>query len=300
MGLQELAEALIDKYVLIYIFIIVAAQLACWGRCFYKRKKIERQRRKAELPPDIIMDHSERLADLRKESIWASSVLVVTIFLTPFAIIFVIWLCKGAESEGFAKIAAENGDGLILAFIGLFIWILFSGTDVARNFLGGLGFKTLVAFKSPFQVGDRVTLKGIGGKVTSISTFFVTLQTPNDDLINIPTSGLWSEVLTSANAGERSSLCVMDFFLAPFVTQNELQDSEDTIWNAIQASPYLEVANPMQIFFTQNNNSIQLTAKAYVASTYNEALFKSEVTKAFLNFTAVNKIPLASMRNRVN
>ncbi len=298
MGLEDLAKALIDKYVLIYISVIVTAQLACWGRGFYKRNKIAKQRHSVDLPRDIIIDHSVKLADLRKESIWASSVLVVTIFLAPFAIIFVIWLCKGTESEGFAEIAGKNGDGLILAFIGVFIWILFSGTDVAKNFLGGLGFKTLMAFKSPFQVGDRVTLKGIAGKVTSISTFFVTLQTLNDELINIPTSGLWSEVLTSANAGERSSLCVIDFYLAPFVTQKELQDSEDTIWNAIQASPYLDVTNPMQIFFTQTDKSIQLTAKAYVASTYNEALFKSEVTKAFLNCTALNKIPLASMRNR--
>jgi len=297
MNPANLAEALIDKYVFIYILIIVIAQFVCWYPGFLRKKKIRKRRNKEGLPDDIIMDHSERLEDLRKESIWASSVLVATIFLVPFAIIFVIWLCN--DNIEFADIARDNGEGLVIAFIGIFIWILFSGTDVAKNFLGGLGFKTLVAFKRPFQVGDRVTLKGIGGKVTGISTFFVTLKTPNDDLINIPTSGLWSDVLTSVNAGARSSLCVMDFFLAPFVTNDELQKSEDTIWNAIQASPYLEVANPMQIFYSQNNNSIQLTAKAYVASTYNEALFKSEVTKAFLNFTGVNKIPLASMRNRV-
>ncbi len=292
----NLAEALIDKYVLIYILIIVIAQFICWYPGFLIKKKIRKRRKEEGLPDDIIMDHSERLEDLRCESIWSSSVLVATIFLVPFAIIFVIWLCNNNK---FAEIAKINGEGLVIAFIGIFIWILFSGTDVAKNFLGGLGFKTLVAFKRPFQVGDRVTLKGIGGKVTGISTFFVTLKTPNDDLINIPTSGLWSDVLTSANAGARSSLCVMDFFLAPFVTQEELQSSEDTIWNAIQASPYLEVANPMQIFFTQNDKSIQLTAKAYVASTYNEALFKSEVTKVFLSYTAKNKIPLASMENRV-
>ncbi len=35
----------------------------------------------------------------------------------------------------------------------------------------------------------------------------------------------------------------------------------------------------MQIFFSQNSSSIQLSAKTYVASTYNEAVFKSEVTK---------------------
>jgi hypothetical protein len=306
MGISELANALIDPKILIYILIIISSQVLLWYLSYNKRQKIAKQRSKEGLPPDIIINKSEHLEDIRRESIRESIVLVVTIFSLPFIIIGIICIYKelpsdvtgiNTWSDKFYYMVKEEGRGLVITFVGLLVWLLFSGTDVAKGFLGGLGFKTLMAFKNPFQVGDRVTLKGYAGKVISISTFYVKLQTPNDDLVSIPTSGLWSEVLTSANAGERSSLCVMDFFLAPFVTKDELQKSEDTIWDAIQASPYLEVANPMQIFFTQNNNSIQLTAKA-VASTYNEALFKSEVTKAFLNFTAEHKIPLASLRNR--
>lgn len=308
MGISELANALIDPKILIYILIIISSQFLLWYLSYNKRQRIAKRRKEQGLPKDIVINKSELLEDIRRESIWESVVLVATILFLPFIIIGVICIYKELPSgvtgiytwsDKFYYMVTEEGRGLVITFVGLLVWLLFSGTDVAKGFLGGLGFKTLMAFKNPFQVGDRVTLKGIGGKVISISTFYVKLQTPNDDLVSIPTSGLWSEVLTSANAGARSSLCVMDFFLAPFVTTEELQRSEDTIWDAIQASPYLEVSNPMQIFFSQNSNSIQLTAKAYVASTYNEALFKSEVTKAFLNFTAEHKIPLASLRNRV-
>lgn len=86
---------------------------------------------------------------------------------------------------------------------------------MAKGFLGGLAFKTLAAFKTPFQSGDRVTIKGSSGKVVGFDTFFVSLQTVNDDLVSIPTHTLWGEDLISANAGERSSLVVILFYLAP-------------------------------------------------------------------------------------
>ena len=183
--------------------------------------------------------------------------------------------------------------GLAIAFLALLTWTIYSGTDILKAFLGGLAFKTIAAFTQPFQVGDRVTLKGISGKVVKFETFFVMLQTLNDDLISIPTHTLWSEVLTSANAGDRSSLCVMNFYLASFVHANQRQKAEDAIWDAIQASVYYEPSKPMQIYLTQTPDAIQLTAKAYVASTYNEPLFTSDVTRAFLDFVSQEDIALA-------
>ncbi len=50
----------------------------------------------------------------------------------------------------------------------------------------------------------------------------------------------------------------------------------------------------MQIFLAQEPDTIRLTAKAYAASTYNEPLFTSDVTRAFLEFADKEAIPLAS------
>lgn len=44
----------------------------------------------------------------------------------------------------------------------------------------------------------------------------------------------------------------------------------------------------------QERGAIVLTARAYVASTYNEALFKSDVYQAFLDFADKNALPLAA------
>jgi small-conductance mechanosensitive channel len=282
---MELGEMLLNPYVILYLLIVFGSQILIGLSNARRRKNLQEKRRKEGLPPDIIMDHSERLSVIRSETIWQSSILVAAILVVPLLLLLV------AKISG-AEVSQENG--LAIVFIGLLLWVVLNGTDVAKAFLGGLAFKTLVAFKNPLQVGDRVSLKGYSGKVLEIGIFYVTLQTPDDDLVSLPTSTLWSEVLVSANAGERSSLCVMNFYIAPFATQEQRQEAEDTIWDAIQASPYLEVSKPMQIFLSQNLDSIQLTAKAYVASTYNEPLFKSDVTRAFLDFVTEKTIPLAS------
>ena len=282
---MDLAKVLLNVYVILYLLIVIGAQIWIIIRNRNQRRQIQENRQQQGLPPDILLNHAERLSDVRKEALLQSSVLLATIIVVPFLITLIFG----------ALMTAEDRTGLAVTFLGLLGWLLLTGTDVAKSFLGGLAFKTLVAFKNPIQVGDRVTLKGYGGKVLEIGIFFVKLQTLNDDLISIPTRDLWCEVLSSANAGARSSLCVMTFYLAPFSTQKQRQAAEDTIWDAIQASPYFEPSLPMQIFLAQERDAICLTAKAYTASTYNEPLFTSDVTRAFLEFADKEGIPLASL-----
>jgi hypothetical protein len=50
----------------------------------------------------------------------------------------------------------------------------------------------------------------------------------------------------------------------------------------------------MQIYVEQCKDEIVLTAKAYVALTYNEPIFKSDVYQAFLDFADLESIPLDS------
>jgi hypothetical protein len=86
----------------------------------------------------------------------------------------------------------------------------------------------------------------------------------------------------------------MHFYLAPFATHAQRQRAEDVIWESLQASPYCDTAKPMQIYLTQQVNAIRLTAKSYVTSTYAEADFASDVTRAFLEVADAEQIPLAS------
>lgn len=291
--MEFLADALLNGYVLSYLLIVILAQMGLAGWYRFQRYRLTRRRRRQGLPPDILIDQTQRWSELRRGAFWEAGVLLGTVVIVPFIMIYFA-APESALSKTSEEAAAPAQAGLALVFVTLLLWLLLNGTDVAKAFLGGLAFKTLVAFQRPLQVGDRVALKGHRGKVTQLGTFFITLQTSDDDVVNIPTRDLWSEVLVSANAGARASLCVMPFYLDPKVSQEQRQAAEDAIWEAIQASAYFEPAQPMQIYLTQTPEAICLTAKAYVASTYQESLFCSDVTRAFLEFAAREQIPLAS------
>lgn len=289
---SDFVKTFVNPYVLGYLLAVGLGQLGytAWKRV--QRNAVATRRRRQGLPDDLMLSTAQTLAEHRRDALLASAILLLTVTVLPFLLIH---LSAYGENE-------EARNGISIVFAGLVLWMLLIGTDVAKSLLGGLAFRTIVAFQrpAPFQTGDRVTLKGIGGKVIGFDSFFVTLQTPNDDQVSIPTASLWSEVLSSVNAGERASLCVMHFYLAPFVTAEQRDAAEDAIWDAIQSSPYYTPSKPMNIFLGQTPDSIQLTAKAYVASTHNEVVFISDVTRVFLDFASHESIALASSAWRMN
>ena len=279
---------LLSPFVLAYLLIVVGAQLGLAERQRRDRNQREAKRRKAGLDERTILNTGTRLETVRREARVEAGVLLATVVVTPFLLVLI---ADALDSE-----AAREGLGVV--FAALLIWMLFTASDVGKAFLGGLAFRTLIAFKRPFQVGDRVTLKGHAGKVTEIGPFHVRLTTPDDDLVAIPTGSLWGETLVSANAGDRASLCVMPFYLAPFATREQRKTAENGLWDAIQASTFFDFTKPMQIYVEQTDNAIKLIAKAYAANTYDEPLFKSDVASAFLDWAADKRIPLASTRWR--
>ncbi|MGB3641052.1 MAG: mechanosensitive ion channel domain-containing protein [Rivularia sp. (in: cyanobacteria)] len=271
-------------YLLIYLGTIIGTQLLYSLGIYLRQTRTNKRRFARGLPETILIHHAEKQSSRRFDVLIQNFLLLFSVFIVPFLLVSI--------SETDSNINSADKSSLVLVFVLLLIWIFVNGTDLIKAFLNGLAFKTITAFTQPFQVGDRVNLKGIKGKVVKFNTFFVVLITPDDDLISIPTHSLWNEVLNSANSGNRSSLCVINFYLASFNTAEQRQAAEDTIWDAIQSSVYYEPSLPMQIYLSQTPDAIKLTAKAYVASTYNEPLFSSDVTRAFLDFASKANIAL--------
>lgn len=268
-------------YFLIYLGTIIGTQLLYSLGIYLRQTRTNKRRFARGLPETILIHHAEKQSSRRFDVLIQNFLLLASVFVVPFLLVSISSLEDADKSS------------LLLVFVLLLIWIFVNGTDLIKAFFNGLAFKTITAFTQPFQVGDRVKLKGISGKVIKFNTFFVVLITPDDDLISIPTHTLWNEVLNSANSGSRSSLCVINFYLASFNSAEQRQAAEDTIWDAIQSSVYYEPSLPMQIYLSQTPDAIKLTAKAYVASTYNEPLFSSDVTRAFLDFASKANIALA-------
>ena len=278
---MDLGKALLNQYVFAYIVILAGTMVLI--RFFRARqiKKIQIDREKQGLTSEIIIGPQTQLDELQKRA-WLESTIFLSIALVvPFLIAF------SSSPDADAK------SGLAATFVTLLVWMLVSATDIAKSFVGGMAFKLINPQKPSFQVNDRVNLKGYSGKVVDIGIFHVRLNTQDDDQVCIPTMSLWNEVLVTANAGARSSLSVIEFYLMPDTNRAKRKLAEDIIWNSIQTSVYFEPSHPLQIYCFQKPQAIVLQAKAYVASTYKEPDFKSDVTNMVLDKLDENHIHLA-------
>ena len=85
----------------------------------------------------------------------------------------------------------------ILGAAGLAIGLALQGS--LSNFSSGV---MLVAFR-PFKVGDQIDAAGTGGVVDAIGIFSVTLKTPDNRVITVPNSLVYSGTITNYNAEPR-------------------------------------------------------------------------------------------------
>ncbi|MCJ8267770.1 MAG: mechanosensitive ion channel [Psychrosphaera sp.] len=301
----ELLSLFKNPYVFAYVVLIILAQMGYLRHRSNKEAKIAANRADAGLPPQTIVTQSVKLEELKIQAHKETWVLILPLVLLPFLLAgleFVVNACWFNEEAGCSttKASIHSGDGLLFTFFIFLLWLMFTGTELAKAAIGGITFRTVMVLGNTLQVGDRVTIDGNSGKLIDIGVFYLTLVTLDDDKICLPTNSLWGSALTSSNDGDRSSLVCIPFYLSSTNSAKKLQDAEDALWDAIQASNYFEPTKNKQIYYQQEPSYIQLTAKAYVASTYNEPLFRSDITRRFLHFAKKNDILLANQSHTVN
>ncbi len=69
-----------------------------------------------------------------------------------------------------------------------------------QSTLGNLAAGLMIMFNRPFDEGDYVTVAGTGGTVRSVSVVATTIVTPDNQVIVIPNSRVWGDVITNVTA----------------------------------------------------------------------------------------------------
>lgn len=280
-------------------YAVIAYVLVLWLVHWYPERAARRReqlkqakRREAGLPDEQILNPRRAMEQVASDARRAARFVINGFVWLPLAAFGLVYLF-----EAFGLIVGEKqkpAETLAFAFMLILAWVLVTATDLVRTFIGGLAFRALAGWEGTVGVGDRVNVHSHVGRVTSIGTFYLTIVTENDDTINVPSATLLTEDIVSINGGDRTSLCEMTFYLHSDVSAEKRQQAEDAIWEAIQASPYYECQKPIRMLLSQESDHILLTAKAFVNVTYDEPVFKSDVTRAFLDYACANEIPLAT------
>jgi len=100
----------------------------------------------------------------------------------------------------------------MIAFSGLFGAAFgFGLKDLFADIVGGI----VIIFEKPYQIGDKVTIGDKYGEVKDIGIRSTRIQSPSDELVSVPNFTLFSQPVTSGNAGDLAMMIVIDLFIRP-------------------------------------------------------------------------------------
>jgi small conductance mechanosensitive channel len=99
---------------------------------------------------------------------------------------------------------------IVLAALGVDITPLFALVGGAsfiiafalQETLGNLAAGLMIMINRPFDEGDFVQIAGLGGTVKHVSVVSTTVTTPDNQVIVIPNSKVWGDVITNVTASE--------------------------------------------------------------------------------------------------
>ena len=199
--MNNLFHLIINPYTAAYLIILIGAQTLYHQWQKRRRDRLTTYRLTRGLPPNSLTDRSTPLKQQRYQALLEVTLFAITLVIVPVLLVGIANLIKGPESTN-----ATHQNGLTLVFLGLLVIAVFGGLQSANAFVGGLAYKAIAAFSTPFQLGDYVTIKGISGKVVQFNTFFTKINTLNGQQISLPSHTLWHEAIASFTHSATSPL----------------------------------------------------------------------------------------------
>jgi moderate conductance mechanosensitive channel len=163
----------------------------------------------------------------------------------------------------------------MVAFSGLFgAAIGFGLKDLFADIVGGV----VIIFEKPYQIGDKVTIGNIYGEVKDIGIRSTRIQTPSDELVSVPNFTIFSQPVTSGNAGDLAMMIMIDLFIHP---DSDAEKAMKILKEALVTSKYVIISKkyPYTVLLEDFPFYKRVRAKGYVNDLRLEFEFRSEVTR---------------------
>ena len=152
----------------------------------------------------------------------------------------------------------------------------FALQDIVKNIFGGL----LIILDRPFQIGDRINIKGNYGEVVNIGLRNTIVSTLDDNTVTIPNSAIISDSISNANSGALDCMVVVNLWLPINV---DVANVRKIAHEAAITSRYLNIDKPVVILFFDHfddHAATKVVIKGYVLDALYEKLFEGDVTEA--------------------
>ena len=100
-------------------------------------------------------------------------------------------------------------------------------------------------------------------------------MTPDDTEVIVPNSWIWSGTIANATSGQRSLLCVVEFYLHP---DHDAVGVRTQLAQIAESSSYRKCDTPISVIVMEKPWGTQYRLKAYVKESREQFLFITDVT----------------------
>lgn len=147
----------------------------------------------------------------------------------------------------------------------------FAFKDYGSSLIAGV----VAIYERPYRPGDWVRLGDAYGEVQSVGLRALRLLTPDDTVVTIPHSRIWTGNIFNDNDGARSLQCVADFHLHP---RHDAAAVRQKLEDVALTSAYLAVGRPVAVVLAETPWGTHYRLKAYPIDARDQFAFKSDLT----------------------
>lgn len=157
----------------------------------------------------------------------------------------------------------------LVASVGLALAFAFK--DYGSSLVAGL----VTVLENTYQPGDWIEVDGAYGEVKSINARAVHLVTPDETEVIIPHSRLWTTSIFNATGGNRSLLCVANFYLHP---DHDAAAVRRRFGEVANSSSFRKPETPVVVIASEKPWGTHYRVKAYVKESREQFLLMTDLT----------------------
>ncbi len=159
----------------------------------------------------------------------------------------------------------------VAVFASVGLALAFAFKDYGSSLVAGL----VTVLHNTYQPGDWIELGGVYGEVKSIELRATHIVTADDTEVIVPNSRIWSASIANATSGDRSLLCVAQFYLHP---DHDAVGVRAQLAQIAESSSYRKPDTPISVIVMEKPWGTQYRLKAYVKESRDQFLFITDLT----------------------
>ncbi len=133
----------------------------------------------------------------------------------------------------------------------------------------------IAVLENAYQPGDWIEVGNAYGEVKSIRARATRIVTADDTEVIIPHSHLWTNSIFNSTSGNRSLLCVTDFYLHP---DHDASTARKRLTEVLETSSYRKQESPVTVIVLEKPWGTHYRVKGYAKESREQFLFMTDIT----------------------